>query len=321
MKKKRTRQHIYEEASQAILRERLPATWVLHEYKPDYGLDYGVEIFDEVPIESRSAVEVYETLGEMFFVQLKAVGSVTPKRVTLIDRLNVEKFPLTPIRRSATIDVIAYPLETALLQTVQSMGAAQPVLLLLVSIEDRRVFFLCLNDYIEKVLVPAKPDYALQKTCTLRIPLTNEITSDPDTLEPVRFYGQRSKLYAAFSKFHYQMDVFDHTDDLAHIRHFMSIATRYDFWSNTPLWRSVAWTHHNLLAFEQLLDEHPPALETEGGPFEETSLLHHRAWAMWRQLANLNNIYEEQCREWYLPTALAEWSAGRLPGPESDDSV
>ena len=79
MKKARTTQHILENVSQAIFRGLLPQPWVIHEYKPDYGLDYAVEVFDEIPSVSRGHFQLYETLGEMFFVQLKAIRHVNFK--------------------------------------------------------------------------------------------------------------------------------------------------------------------------------------------------------------------------------------------------
>ena len=41
--KKRTDQYLIDQGGQFLLRERLPKTWVLREYRPDYGLDFTVE--------------------------------------------------------------------------------------------------------------------------------------------------------------------------------------------------------------------------------------------------------------------------------------
>lgn len=45
---------------------------MIHEYGPDYGIDCVVELFDYID----EAKEVAETLGEHFYVQLKASESV-----------------------------------------------------------------------------------------------------------------------------------------------------------------------------------------------------------------------------------------------------
>ena len=38
-----------------------------------------------------------------------------------------------------------------------------------------------------------------------------------------------------------------------------------------------------------------------------------RVLSTWHQLKNLNNVYEECCREWFLPTYLAHISSGDVP--------
>ena len=58
-----------EEESGRLLREALPPEWVIHEYKPDYGIDGVIEIFNPVASED----DMYQTLGEQIFFQLKSV--------------------------------------------------------------------------------------------------------------------------------------------------------------------------------------------------------------------------------------------------------
>ncbi|MDO9505878.1 DUF4365 domain-containing protein [Hydrogenophaga sp.] len=70
--KKRPDQHIIDQDGQQLLREKLPKAWLLREYRPDYGLDFTVEVFKTLePIEGRRPM--HETLGEHFFVQLKSI--------------------------------------------------------------------------------------------------------------------------------------------------------------------------------------------------------------------------------------------------------
>ena len=62
-----------EEDSGNLLRTALPSEWVIHEYKPDYGIDGTIEIFD--PIDDKD--DGYETLGRSHLFQLKSVRKTT----------------------------------------------------------------------------------------------------------------------------------------------------------------------------------------------------------------------------------------------------
>lgn len=55
------------------MRSKLPSHWVLREYRPDYGLDYSLEVFKEA--DTGGKFPTYETLGEHLFIQLKSVAS------------------------------------------------------------------------------------------------------------------------------------------------------------------------------------------------------------------------------------------------------
>jgi hypothetical protein len=72
-RKRRSLNQIKEDNSYHILRSKLPESWVIHEYGPDYGIDYVVELFDYIDDRKTMA----ETLGENFFVQLKASIAVS----------------------------------------------------------------------------------------------------------------------------------------------------------------------------------------------------------------------------------------------------
>ena len=43
--KQQSEQHLIDAEGQLLLRSRLPRHWVLREYRPDYGLDFALEIF------------------------------------------------------------------------------------------------------------------------------------------------------------------------------------------------------------------------------------------------------------------------------------
>ena len=45
--KKQSEQHLIDRAGQDLLRSKLPKHWILREYRPDYGLDFALETFEE----------------------------------------------------------------------------------------------------------------------------------------------------------------------------------------------------------------------------------------------------------------------------------
>jgi hypothetical protein len=128
-----------EEESFRILGNKLPEEWVIHEYAPDYGIDVVIEVFKYFGGQS----DIAETLGETFFAQVKSVKEEAISRITVEPRLNVEKAKLTRTSKARPIDldVIASPLDTVELNTVDAMGAGAPVLLLLVALNTKRAFF------------------------------------------------------------------------------------------------------------------------------------------------------------------------------------
>src|SRR5512137_2210645 len=88
--KQMTEQHIIDAEAQALLRSRLPRHWVLREYRPDYGLDFSLEVFQESKGQNEKYL-TYETLGEHIFIQLKSVASSTALPLKIYGRYNVEK--------------------------------------------------------------------------------------------------------------------------------------------------------------------------------------------------------------------------------------
>jgi hypothetical protein len=340
--KRRVRQHIMEDRSLRIVRDLLPEHWVIREYKPDYGIDLTIELFEMLDQEPDQAA----TLGETLFVQVKSTEVVDARRLRVHARRNVEKGPLREDPDdSVEIDVAALQLETSELLTVQAIGSAIPVLLFLVELSTRRIYFVCLNDLIEKVILPADPSYASKGSKVIHIPLENCISRDsPRFVRPLETYAKRPKLYAAFEKFAYQQHELEFalrgfpdaapepvqraaaTALLDLVRHFLAVVLRYDFWTRIPEWQPIGGSHRELLALQELLSApgvesnlvalqayllHEPAMNRnaewvrsmELGETRMQVLLH--ITYIWHRLANLSRIYEELGREWFLPTYFA----------------
>ena len=326
-KKQRVVQHIMEDESREVFRSLIPKEWVIHDYKPDYGVDNVVEIFKYIDKKKEKA----ETLGELFFVQLKSVKKTKIKKLKVYPRYNVEKKPLLKSQdrkeTPKTIDVIKFQLDTSELLTIQSMGAGIPVLLVLVALDTQKAYHVCLNDYIDKIMIPHDNNYVDKKFKTINVPVKNEIKNDHDHLVPLRFYAKRSKLYAAFIKFEYQANELGYilpfnsvelSDEVkSTLLHFIAILKRYDFWRNCEMWRVVESYYDELCELEKVLNNMSNRtinayLKKTMGYNKATdidaidAIFYMKISSLWDRLKVLSRMYEEICREWFLPTYLAE---------------
>jgi hypothetical protein len=314
----------------------LPKEWVHREYRPDYGIDFDVEVFDYT--EDDHLV----SLGEHFFVQLKSHSETRVIKREVCPRINVEKQPLTiDESKKRTIEVMSVQLDSSDFALAQSMGSSVPILLFLCDINAKSIHYVCLNDYVDKLLLPEVVNFSGQSKHTVYVPLFNRVTNTEEHLIPLRFYARRAKLYAAFNRFRYQrhelryllphfegisIDQMRASDEVVTIMHFASIAGSYDFWENTWAWPALSITHQylknmtrNLVRFrdgelpEEIYYEQVQKLPTEIPRQSMASfLLLSDIQSTWDRLANLGNMFEEICREWYLPTylgLLAEESA------------
>ena len=314
--KRRVRQHIMEDQSYLVLKALLPEEWAVHEYRPDYGIDLVIEIFKFID-DTREAAD---TLGELFFVQLKSVKQTEIHKLKLRSRGNVEKSAAArgeSLERA--IEVIPYVIDTDTLLTVQTMGPTIAVVLCLVCLETNRVFYVCLNDLIEKVLLVEDLNYAEKGTKTIHIPVKNEITQGVSGLDGLRFMAKRPKFYAAFNRFNYQQSELwyflgftrpgivtyrdqvepEHDLDVEMrplLRRFISVLKYLDIWTDNTAWSLVDEYYTYLAQMEAMLDN----------PNEDTETIISKALVVWNGLTALSRNYEEICREWYLPTLLGD---------------
>jgi hypothetical protein len=335
--KRRVFQHIMEDRSLSLVKQLLPDEWVIREYKPDYGIDLVIELFKYID----DAKEKADTLGEFIFVQLKSIQKTQIKKLTVYPRYNVEKVPYSPQKdESVEIDVIPFKIDTNELLTVQSMGAGSPVILFLVALDLNKVFFVCLSDLIDKVIAPESPDFVTQETKVIYIPTKNELGNNDLGFMPIEFYAKRSKLYSAFCKFTYQrseiaylidnwadsrsIEILRKAPDFNCILHFIEIILRYDFWDCMSMWSPINDCYQEINALQILLsrfvhdeflilNELMPDVESNVSrmSFETEEyfiyLLQCKVKFTWSRLQNLSNMYEEICREWFLPTFFAQF--------------
>lgn len=199
-KKQRVFQHIMEDESYQIIKKLIPKEWVIREFnRPDYGIDLVIELFDKID------EQITETLGEFIYVQVKSVKHLKVKSEKIYPVGNVAKGKWKEDKSEyAEIDVVKYIFDTNSIFTIQTLGGSVSVLLFLVDIESENVYFICVNDYIDKIILPKNPKYTEQESYTITIPTLNNLVNKEISNNALKFYGKRAKLLSAFSKFSYQ---------------------------------------------------------------------------------------------------------------------
>lgn len=238
-----------------------------------------------------------------FLFKLKSVAKTEINTVRTYGRPNVAKGRLTLDRSTfLDIDVIKYQIDTEDLFTIETMGNGMPVVLILVTLDSNRLFFICLNDLVDKVVVPEDPNYGNQKKKTIYVPVKNEITSDPVSLTALRFYAKRAKFYSCFVLFEYQRNELSFASQRPEpetaqlILHFIRVLDRLDIWDDCEMWGIVGDYREQLDRWQELFAKQGP-----------TAFVLGDAMRLWTGLVALAHNYEELCREWFLPTNLAQF--------------
>ena len=328
--KRRSKSHLIDARGIVLLQQALPTEWVIREYKPDYGVDYAIEVFDYVTPHD------LVTLGEHFYIQLKSASRLKRLGKTIHPRGNVEMAPLSHDKSSATVaSVIAFAIDSDELALALSMGPAVPLLLVCAELETSTLYWVCLNDVADKLMRPVSAFFDRQQSHTVHLPTRNVLDGSAASLTPLRLFSRRGKLYAAFNRFQYQRReiVFalerheiSRTDEsryalLELVKHFLSISLAYDFWRAGHGWPALESTHALASSLQNVVER---ALSGEplevvladslakqnSSGWDPTDLvemsLSTRISIVFDQFASLGSLFEEICREWFLPSYLGE---------------
>lgn len=313
-KKQRVIQHVMEDESFLIVKSQLPKHWVLRKFNnPDYGVDLIIELFDKVD------EKISEVLGEYLYVQVKSVEEIDIKSREVFPVKNVAKGIWNEDKSdSLNIDVVKYAMDSNSIFTIHSLSSSISVLLFLVDLKSKNVYFLCLNDYIDKLLLPQKPDYGDQDSVTINIPALNKLSNKEISGAALKFYGKRAKLLSAFSKFSYQKNelvfLLDYKSfpiitgrniiDSKTDKSILNIKRQVLFFiaqiEHLEIWQFSEWSILGEMKIQVCnLKDKIEREEIKDDELIETILL------TWHQLANLNNMFEELTREWFLPKYLS----------------
>lgn len=313
-KKQRVLQHIMEDESYEIIKSQIPKHWVIREFnRPDYGIDLVIELFEIV------GNDIAETLGEFIYVQVKSVKEIRLKQKIIYEVGNVAKGVWKENRKSYTkLDVVKYPFDTTSIFTIQSLGGSVPVLLFVVDINKRETYFVCVNDYIDKIVLPQNPKYTEQDSLTINIPAFNKLSNVDIANNALKFYGKRAKLLAAFSKFSFQKNEIKHIfgykdypiwtyrdeiekekeyeeDEIkTQLLYFIFQIEDLDVWQHNE-WPVLPQAKIDLDVVKNLLEEDEVDWKTAKD----------KVIVLWHQLTNLGTMYEDICREWFLPKIIS----------------
>lgn len=190
------------------------------------------------------------------------------------------------------------------------------MLLLVVDETTEDVFYVCLNDYINKILVPERGDYSHQDSWTVYVPLFNRLDRNTPEFSCIRLLAKRPKLYGAFSTFAYQAhelryaveSIVDEPPETIEalrqsalgtlLRVFVETDLRLSIWGTTGIgfWYPLRKVQEMLLRVERVL---------RGDELASSDDLLALAMRAFELAGGLGRIYEELCREWRLPTSLA----------------
>ncbi|UYQ92135.1 DUF4365 domain-containing protein [Chitinophaga horti] len=311
-RKKRSFQHIMESESFDIIRQNLPKHWVVREFNnPDYGVDLVIEIFED----SGDNVN-FEVLGEYVYVQVKSVQKISIRSEQIYSVNNVSKFSWEELKGAYIEDnLISYALDTNSLYTVEKLGGSISFLLFVVDLAEKNVYFICLNDLIDKYIKPKDLEFLNKKSVTLKIPTYLNFNDKVTSITALKFYGKRAKLLSAFAKFFYQRnevfrfvnrygwtvhnaiyqcDESEYSEFVNMIRVFISQVIHLDVWQIRE-WVPIDMSYRELENLKKVLEDSS----------SDRQVILSQALITWHKLCNLANLYEEIVREWHLPKLLS----------------
>lgn len=311
-KKQRVIQHIMEDESFKIIKDHLPKEWVVREFNhPDYGVDLVIELFE--PINAK----VSETLGEYLYVQVKSVQELEIKKDKLYPVQNVAKGNWKEDKSEyIEVEVVKFVLDTNSIYTVQSLGSSISFVLFVVDLRARDVYFICLNDFIDKILLPQNPNYTDQGSVTITIPILNKLSEKIISRSALEIYGKRAKLLSSFAKFAYQKNELSYllkykdfpvttkrdeienisaseSDIKRQVLFFIEQIQVLDIWEYKA-WEVLPATKNELMDLKNRINDG-----------EDLNSLIEKILITWHRLSNLGNMYEELTREWFLPKFLS----------------
>lgn len=329
MAKSRVDNHLKESASEALIAKLLPDEWLIRKLHPDYGVDITIEVFE------RQGQKI-PTMGEFLFVQLKSTTTLNCGTEPIRKRGNVEK-AVDRQDRVATheLDVIRYVIDADTIDNARLMGPSTPLMLFVCDLKEDEVYYVCLTDYYDKIIEPRELRLHEQKTFTILIPCANRL-SDPRSVQVMRLYAARAKLYAMFNLAQFQYrEARWILSELSNHQHVDKISDNFAMLERfarrlraMPIWdREIPWSLIEL--YKDRLDLIIKNMEAstldlilrgidafiKGDDDALTPLMefHGLCALSWEQFSAIGQTFEDLVREWLLPTWIGQVTSGEEP--------
>jgi hypothetical protein len=191
-----------EDQSLDVLKSQLPAEWIVREVPKDYGVDLEIELVDQGLVT-----------GNRVWVQLKSAQNTTRSSTSFSVG---EKFPdlATDSEGNLVVEYLPYSLATKEIE--YSLQCPFPLLLFLVDLAQKRVFWLPIRDEAIANLGQRNASWREQGTSTLRIPLWNDLARErEDNFPGLRWYAMEPARMYAFATLHYYHHEFQYTGRLS----------------------------------------------------------------------------------------------------------
>lgn len=326
MSKARIDTHLSEDASEAIIRKLLPQEWVIRKLHPDYGVDVTIEVFERVSTR-------IPTMGEFLFVQLKSTENIQEATIKIRRRGNVEKAKDAQQGQYVyELDTIKHVIDADTIDNAKLMGPSTPLMLFVVDIDGAEVYYICLTDYYDKILEPQGFDFSQQNSVTIHIPKSSRLSS-PQSLDVMRFYAARAKLYGMFNLAQFQFRESRYLlNDLANHEEFADLEQNFRIIERfarrlraMPVWeRPTIWVL--IRDYKDRLDR--ILSEIDSGALEKIQagikaflagdadgliplMQFTQLCALsWEQFSAIGQAFEDLVREWFLPTFVGQLGSG-----------
>ena len=190
------------------------------------------------------------------------------------------------------------------------------------NILTHEIYYICLNDYIEKIIIPQKSEYTQQNKLRIHIPCTNLLKTEDD-LFVINWYAKRAKLFALFNKANYQRRELQHTSDetlIKQLSHFAKIIRRLDAWSASNYFYPLKSIREEI---DYFIENGCSKKATETDYTKLDFDVEEKCWTtnyssnelsykecdnatwlrtIWNNLCNCGDIFEKDAKEWFLPT-------------------
>lgn len=186
---KRPRAHVIEDESEDIFKSFLPNEWIVRKKPKDYGIDYEVEI-----------VEGDVVTGNRFWFQLKGTESIAVRthRLTIPEEFKEDLVG----REYLDVKYIAFKADAKLLK--YALRCDFPLLLGVIDVPGKEVYWLPLRDEIEGNVKPNNPGWKEQKSVTVRIPMHNTFSEEKKRdYYGLRWYAMEPARMRAFATMHH----------------------------------------------------------------------------------------------------------------------